>query len=149
MRPAPHGVALAQHAWPSPPHAMHVPPPPPSLWPWQASPLWQLPPPQQACPAAPQDEHVPAPKPPPGLSQPRPVLHIENPQQGWPDAPQAMHMKPASAAMQPSEPTHVPWQHACPACPHAVHVPPAQLAPCAVQNVAAPKPPSAAAPQQD
>jgi hypothetical protein len=62
-------------------------------------------------------------------------------------------MSPASgAATQPSEPSHVPapnpppWQQACPDAPQAAHVPPAQLAPCAVQKVSA-NPPSGAAPQ--
>jgi hypothetical protein len=54
---------------------------------------------------------------------------------------------PPSAATQPSEPWQVPLlQQACPAAPHAVHIPAMQLAPLPVQVV--PTPPSARPPQQ-
>jgi hypothetical protein len=118
--PAVHGVAPAQQACPSPPHAPHVPGVPCAAFrPVQAKPVAL---------------HVPL---------------LPLPQQDWPDPPHAdvdEHTSPVAESMQDRPVLHVlpppkpPGQQAWPAPPHALHVPPAGRPPPSAGVVKQPRP---------
>jgi hypothetical protein len=88
-RPVVHSVPLLQQAWSAPPHGAHM-PPPPSTWPAQLRPPWQLPPAQQAWFAPPQFSQVLL-FAPGGLAHPSPALQPLFAQHGLPKPPQVPH----------------------------------------------------------
>jgi hypothetical protein len=94
----------AQHSCPAAPHALQL-PAPPSAWPPQARPVWQLFPGQHACPLAPQISQVAGVLFPGGLLQPSPLLQVLLGQHGCPAPPQALQtLPPVATARHSSDP---------------------------------------------
>jgi hypothetical protein len=131
---------VAQHGWPAPPHAAHIPAIPcPALRPAQPKPELQVPPkPQQIWPSPPHVSQVPAP------ASVRPWQarlvdwQLPPPQQGCPEPPQLLlqvpPLKPPFGLSHVRPLLHI-WlgQQGCPDAPQAMHIAPPASAPALMQ----------------